>query len=64
LTNKAIIQLRKEFIDLHHPTDIITQIGGNGLAAVYEFPIKSKVITIPCKLDALLWRAANTYQNA
>lgn len=43
----------KEFIDLYNPTRILTNLGGNGLAAIYEFSNEGPVIMIRCELDAL-----------
>ncbi len=43
----------RRFIELHHPTRIIDNIGGNGLAAVYDFPDQGPNIAIRCELDAL-----------
>ena len=43
----------KKFIAQHHPTKIIDNIGGAGLAAVYQFSDTGKTIVIRCELDAL-----------
>lgn len=45
--------LIKSFINAHHPTKIIDKIGGDGLAAVYEFSSVGPVVAIRCELDAL-----------
>ena len=49
----------KNFIEKHHPTEIIEGIGGTGLAAIYKFPKEGKTITIRCELDALPIREEN-----
>jgi len=43
----------QKFIELHYPTKIIENIGGTGLAAIYDFLEKGPVIAIRCELDAL-----------
>ncbi len=43
----------KEFIRFHHDTLIIDEIGGSGLAAIYEFTSTGPCIVIRCELDAL-----------
>ena len=43
----------QRFVQKHHPTKIITNIGGEGLAAVYEFSKTGLTIAIRCELDAL-----------
>ncbi len=43
----------KRFLEKHHPTEIIENIGGTGIAAVYNYPKAGKTITIRCELDAL-----------
>lgn len=44
----------KNFIETHHKTKIIEDIGGNGLAAMYAYAEKGPSIMIRCELDALL----------
>ena len=53
----------KKFIDLHCPTKIIDQIGGNGLAAIYKFSESGPTITIRCELDALPIQEVNTFPH-
>jgi metal-dependent amidase/aminoacylase/carboxypeptidase family protein len=36
----------KAFIEKHHPTEIIENIGGNALAVVYESGKQGKIIVI------------------
>ena len=43
----------QSFINTHHPTTIIDNIGGSGLAAVYTFSSVGPTIAIRCELDAL-----------
>lgn len=43
----------ESFIRQHYDTEIITGIGGNGLAAVYSFSNEGPVVVIRCELDAL-----------
>lgn len=43
----------KRFIETHHKTEIIEEIGGNGLAAIYSYSEKGPCIMIRCELDAL-----------
>ncbi len=43
----------KNFINKYNPTELVEGIGGTGLAAIYEYPKKSKTIAIRCELDAL-----------
>ncbi|MEZ4884079.1 MAG: amidohydrolase [Chitinophagales bacterium] len=54
----------KAFVEAnHHPTKIIEEIGGNGLAVVYEFPQKGATIVIRCELDALPIEEKNTFEH-
>ena len=53
----------KKFIDHHHPTSIIEQLGGNGLAAIYEFSTTGPTVTIRCELDALPIQELNTFHH-
>lgn len=53
----------KEFILRHHPTILIENIGGSGLAAVYSFPNPGKTIVIRCELDALPIDETNTFEH-
>jgi len=57
----------KDFITEHHePTFIIDKLGGNGLAAIYDFSDKGTTIVIRCELDALPIQETNTvdYRSA
>jgi amidohydrolase len=53
----------RNFIVKHNPTKIIDNIGGTGLAAVYEFPQKGNTITIRCELDALPIQENNQFEH-
>jgi len=41
------------FIREHYPTEIIENVGGPGLAAVYDFGVGGSTVMIRCELDAL-----------
>jgi amidohydrolase len=43
----------RKFVEKHNPTSIIENVGGAGLAVIYEYKKKGKSITIRCELDAL-----------
>jgi len=43
----------QKFIHKHNPTKTVNNIGGNGLAAIYEFSSSGPTIVIRCELDAL-----------
>ncbi|MEN8153623.1 MAG: amidohydrolase [Acidobacteriota bacterium] len=43
----------RNFIVSNHNTEIIDNLGGNGLAAIYSFSDNGPVIMIRCELDAL-----------
>lgn len=43
----------KSFISKYHPTKILDHLGGNGLAAIYEYSNQGPTIAIRCELDAL-----------
>lgn len=49
------------FIEKYHPTKIITNIGGEGLAAIYEFSQTGPTIAIRCELDALPIQEENQF---
>ncbi len=53
----------RQFIEKHHPTQIIENIGGAGLAAVYDFPEPGPVVTIRCELDALPIQEENQFAH-
>lgn len=50
---KETAQRIKAFITQHHPTTIVENLGGHGLAAVYDFGKKGTTVMIRCELDAL-----------
>ena len=56
-TSKRIIN----FIKSHSPTKIIDNIGGHGLAVVYEFGQGGPTVMIRCELDALPIEENNTF---
>lgn len=51
----------KEFISTHNDTEIIDEIGGHGLAAIYSYPNAGPTIMIRCELDALPIDEYNTF---
>lgn len=51
------------FIELHHPTKIITHLGGHGLAAIYEYAKEGPCILIRCELDALPIEEKNDFPH-
>ena len=51
----------QKFIEKHHSTRIITNIGGTGLAAIYEFSQTGPTIAIRCELDALPIQEVNDF---
>jgi amidohydrolase len=53
----------KKFIENHHSTKIIENIGGNGLAVIYEFSDSGPVIVIRCELDALPIEEVNDFEH-
>jgi len=53
----------KEFIQKHHKTEIIDNIGGNGLAAIYNYGNRGTTITIRCELDALPIEEKNIFDH-
>ena len=53
----------KKFVEKHNPTSIIENIGGAGLAVVYEYSKKGKSITIRCELDALPIQEENQFKH-
>jgi len=53
----------KKFIRKHHSSKIIENIGGNGLAVVYDFSNKGPNIVIRCELDALPIEEANNFEH-
>lgn len=53
----------RSFIKEHHPTTILENLGGTGLAAIYKFPKKGTSITIRCELDALPIQEENQFEH-
>ncbi|WP_179007503.1 amidohydrolase [Winogradskyella forsetii] len=53
----------KKFIEKHHNTKIIENIGGNGLAVIYEFSNNGPTIVIRCELDALPIEEVNSFEH-
>ena len=51
----------QSFIEIHHPTKIIKNIGGTGLAAIYEYSQTGPTIAIRCELDALPIQEENKF---
>ncbi len=43
----------KDFIRQFHPTKMLENLGGSGLAAIYDFGTNGPTVTIRCELDAL-----------
>lgn len=59
----ATVQRIKAFAAQHNPTQIISGIGGHGLAIVYEFSNQGPCIMIRCELDALPIEEANAFEH-
>ncbi|HYK77408.1 MAG TPA: amidohydrolase [Daejeonella sp.] len=53
----------REFITTLHDTELITNIGGNGLAVVYHFSDDGPVVVIRCELDALPIEETNQFEH-
>lgn len=53
----------KEFITTHHKTEIIDELGGYGLAAIYSYSEDGPTIVIRCELDALPINDQNTFDH-
>ena len=53
----------KKFIEKHHNTKIIENLGGNGLAVVNEFSNSGPVIVVRCELDALPIGEENSFEH-
>ena len=51
------------FLRQHHDTEILTGLGGHGLAAVYTFSTKGPTIVIRCELDALPIEETNSFDH-
>jgi len=52
----------QNFIEKHHPTEILENLGGTGIAAIYKFGKKGPSITIRCELDALPIQEENQFE--
>jgi len=59
---KTANRIRK-FVEKHNPTSIIENVGGAGLAVIYEYKEKGKSITIRCELDALPIHEDNQFSH-
>ncbi|WP_159023943.1 amidohydrolase [Formosa sp. L2A11] len=53
----------RQFVEKNSTATIIENIGGSGLAVVYEYPNPGKSITIRCELDALPIQEVNTFKH-
>ncbi len=53
----------RSFIEKHHTTEILENLGGTGIAAIYKFPKKGPSITIRCELDALPIQEENQFEH-
>lgn len=53
----------KQFIERHHSAKIIENIGGNGLAVIYEYSNSGPNIVIRCELDALPIEEENDFDH-
>ncbi|MCF4101204.1 amidohydrolase [Gillisia sp. M10.2A] len=53
----------KDFIIKNHNTQIIENLGGNGVAAVYNFSNNGLTIIIRCELDALPIQEENIFKH-
>ncbi|NJN77870.1 MAG: amidohydrolase [Saprospiraceae bacterium] len=53
----------KTFIQRNYDTKIIENIGGNGLAVVYDFGKNGKTVVIRCELDALPIEEKNDFPH-
>ncbi|SKB62536.1 amidohydrolase [Maribacter arcticus] len=52
-----------EFVKDYHPTNIIENIGGEGVAIIYEFGNNGATVVIRCELDALPILEENTFEH-
>jgi len=59
----ATAQRIKAFASQYSPTQIISGIGGHGLAIVYEFSSQGPCIMFRCELDALPIEEANAFEH-
>ena len=53
----------KQFLAQNQPSEIIENLGGTGLAAVYQFSNTGKTIVIRCELDALPIQEVNDFKH-
>ena len=53
----------KQFLAQNQPSEIIENLGGTGLAAVYQFSNTGKTIVIRCELDALPIQEVNDFEH-
>lgn len=53
----------QEFLEEHHEPHFVCNIGGHGLAAVYEFEEEGPRVMFRCELDALPIEEANTFPH-
>ena len=60
---KGTAAILEKFIQKHHPTRIIKNIGNHGMAAVYTFDDEGPTIVIRCELDALPIEEVNIFQH-
>ncbi|MEM9527115.1 MAG: amidohydrolase [Bacteroidota bacterium] len=51
------------FVQDHHPTRIITGLGGHGLAVIYNYQNSGPTVAIRCELDALPIEEENTFAH-
>lgn len=54
-------KLIKNFVQTNHDTRIITGLGGNGLAVIYDLPEDGPSVMIRCELDALPIEEINSF---
>lgn len=52
-----------KFVRQHHDTEIINEIGGNGVAVIYSFPNPGPTILIRSELDALPIEESNSFEH-
>ena len=53
----------KDFVLRHHPAEIRSHIGGNGLAVVFKYAEEGPVVMIRCELDALPIEESNRFEH-
>ncbi|MCM8570116.1 amidohydrolase [Gramella jeungdoensis] len=53
----------EEFVRSNHDTCIITELGGQGLAVVYDLPEEGPSVMIRCELDALPIEEVNEFSH-